>query len=83
MATNEIGRELKASELVPRTVVILEKPGHPFVTWWVLHVFPDYVVFTSGVLRGYFVAHRTGPDLEEITDDTGRPMKVYEYLGEV
>jgi hypothetical protein len=81
---NEIGRELKVSELKWRTVVVLEKSGHPVMsTMWVAEVTNGYVLFTSGVLRTDFMAQRTGPDLEQITDNTGKPMKIYEYLGEV
>lgn len=81
---SEIGRELKVSELKPRTVVVVEKSGHPIMsTLWVYLITPGHVIFTSGILRGDFSAKRTGPDLEELTDDTGKPIRVYEYLGEI
>ncbi|HXA24442.1 MAG TPA: hypothetical protein VNW90_19315 [Acetobacteraceae bacterium] len=81
---NEIGRELKVSELKWRTVVVLAKANVPMLsTMWVAEVTKAYVLFTSGVLRMDFMAQRTGPDLEQITDNTGEPMKIYEYLGEV
>ena len=80
----EIGRELKVSELVPRTVVVLSMDHHPMAaTWWVAEVLDEFVVFTSGELRTDFAAKRTGPGREQVTDDTGKPLHIYEYLGEV
>ena len=81
---NEIGRELKVSELKPRTVVVLRKETNPTAaTMWVIKITDEFVVFTSGVMRTDFAARRTGPKLEQITDNTGVRMHVYEYLGEV
>jgi hypothetical protein len=81
---NEIGRPLKVSELKPRTVVVLGKPPNPILsTMWVYEVRDKSVVFTSGVLRGDFIAMRSGPDLEELVDNSGSRVHVYEYLGEI
>lgn len=80
---NEIGRELKVSELMPRTVVVLERPDSLATTAWVAEVLPKYVVFWMGAIKTDFAARRTGPDLEQITDDTGRTLRVHEYLGEL
>ena len=81
---NEIGRELKVSELVPKTVVVLLMAHHPMATtWWVLEVMPLFVLFTSGGLRTDLAAQRTGPDREQLTDNTGKRLHVYECLGEV
>ena len=80
--TNEIGRELKVSELKPRTVVVLEKSGHPtMATMWVATIQSHFVIFTSGVLRGDFMAQRVGPGLDEITDDTGKAMRILRVPG--
>jgi hypothetical protein len=79
----EIGRELKASELVERTVVVLKRPGSHTATYWVFKVQPEYVVFRAGAISMDFIAQRTGPDLEQITDDTGRLLHVHEYLGKI
>ena len=79
----EIGRELKVSELEPRTVVVLERPESRAATVWVLLVQPEYVVFRLSVISAHFVARRCGPDLEQITDDTGRVLHIHEYLGVV
>jgi hypothetical protein len=79
----EIGRELKVSELVPRTVVVLERPDSFAASIWVVMVQPEYVVFRAGAISLDFIAKRTGPDLEQITDDTGRQLHVHEYLGVV
>lgn len=78
----EIGRELKASELKPRTVVVLEKPGRPRATVWVVQVRKRFVHFRAGVTQMELFLRRTGPDLEGLADEE-LPMKVYEYLGEV
>lgn len=80
----EVGRELKVSELRPRTIVVLHKVGRDnfLVTMWVVEILPAYVKFTAGEIRTDFIARRCGPGLDEITDNTGLPMKVYEYLGE-
>ena len=79
----EIGRELKVSELKPKTVVIVWKEGRQAATMWVIEVGDVYVHFRAGVVNMEFLALRTGPDLEEITDDHHLPMKIYEYLGNV
>jgi hypothetical protein len=80
--TSEIGRELKVSELRPKTVVWVHKGDHA-ATMWVVQVRAGHVHFYSGVRRMDFIAKRTGPGGEQITDDSGAPMKVLEYLGEV
>lgn len=78
----EVGRELKVSELKVRTIVVLQKPGrNVLTTMWVADILPGSVCFRAGEIRTTFIATRTGTDLEQITDDTGVPMKVYEYLG--
>lgn len=80
--TNEIGRELKVSDLRPRTIVWLFKEGREaMATMWVVSVGSDYVHFRAGVIKTEFLAARCGPGLESITDDSGWPMKIYEYLG--
>jgi hypothetical protein len=77
----EIGRELRVSELVPRTIVILHK-GQTLATLWVVEVLQEFVHFRAGAVNTEFIALRCGPDLEGVTDNTGSPMKLYEYLGE-
>jgi hypothetical protein len=80
--SGEVGRELKVSELVPRTIVVLKKETNPvFCTVWVVKVWADCVVFFAGELKTDFFAKRTGPGLERITDDSGIPMQIFEYLG--
>jgi hypothetical protein len=79
----EIGRELKVSELRPRTIVWLAKEGRPAIaTMWVIEVSEIYVHFRAGAVRTEFYAKRRGPDLEEITDDDNTHMRMFEYLGE-
>jgi hypothetical protein len=80
---NEVGRELKVSELKPKTVVVVAKQLRPAATVWVVEIHPEYVHFRAGSINMEFLAARTGPDLEQITDDSGLPMRVYEYLGEI
>ena len=77
---SRIGRELKVSELEPRTVVVLERPGGHAATVWVILIQPKYVVFRAGDICIALVAKRTGPDLEQITD-AGGSLRVHEYLG--
>lgn len=82
--SEEVGRELKVSELKPRTVVVLSMDHHPMATtWWVAEILDEFVVFTSGELRTDFAAKRTGTGLEQLADNTGKPLHVHEYLGEV
>ena len=81
---SEIGRELKVSELQPRKVVWVCKKGRAaMATLWVIAVSEKYVVFYAGVTHTEFYALRTGPDLDEISDDSHIEMKIFEYLGEV
>ena len=84
---SEIGRELRVSELQPRTIVVLQKVGsRKAATMWVEEVFPEFVIFSMGAADMHFVQHflaqRTGHNLEQITDDTGRELHIHEYLGE-
>lgn len=80
--SDEVGRELKAHELVPRTVVVVKPPDRSvFVTFWVTRVEPDYVAFYSDDLR-WTVLNFVQPD-GTITDDRGRQVRVFEYLGKI
>jgi hypothetical protein len=80
----EVGRELKVSELQPRTVVVLWKEGRPaMATVWVVKVGANFVQFAAGKIRMEFIALRCGPELEQIIDDDKVPMKIFEYLGAV
>ena len=73
---------MKASELKPGTIVVLERPDSGAATFWVLGVTPEFVEFYAGAITAHFLARRIGPALEQITDDTGRMLRVFEYLGE-
>jgi ribosomal protein L37E len=76
----EIGRELKASELVPRQVVVITKEGRDsFITAWVKDVGEVGVSFYAGVLNLYLVAYRKG---DEVHDEQAR-LHVFEYKGEI
>lgn len=77
----EVGLELKVSELQPKTIIWLQKPARPVASVWVLEIFTHSVWFRAGAVGLDFLAQRTGPDLEQITDDSGLPMKMYAYLG--
>jgi hypothetical protein len=80
---SEIGRELRVSELQPRTIVSLHKVGTNLaVTMWVVEIGDVYVHFRAGAVKTEFLALRCGADLEEICDDTHARIKVFEYLGE-
>jgi hypothetical protein len=80
----EIGRELKVSELKSRTVVWLAKDECAHIcTCWVVSVQRECVHFYMGGTGVNFLAKRCGPDMESVTDSTGKEMSIYEYLGEV
>lgn len=65
-------------------MVCLKKDGRPVVvTAWVIEVYDEFVHFRMGELSTEFIALRTGPDSQQITDDTGVPMHIYKYLGKV
>jgi hypothetical protein len=78
----EIGRELKASELKPDMIVIIAPPGNSnvMVTMWVSEVDAKVVDFYAGEMR-WHVLNFIQPD-GSITDDQGRLVRVYEYLGQ-
>ena len=87
-SNNEIGRELKVSELKPRTVVVLMKPSSPLLpdvaaTAWVLEIGAQRVIFGAGAVHQILALERTGPDLEALADSSGGAIHVYEYLGEI
>jgi len=48
---------------------------------WVVEVLPQSVHFYAGAVEINFLAQRCGPDLESITDDEEKPMRIFEYLG--
>jgi hypothetical protein len=79
----EIRRELKVSELAPRTVVVVAKPGVAAATMWVMEITARFVHFYAGIAAFNFIAKRCGPDLDEVTDNSGAPMKLYEFVGEL
>lgn len=79
---NEIGRELKVSELKPGTVVVIQPPGRKScVTMWVQAVDAKHVMFYAGEMH-WHVLNFVQPD-GTIVDDQQRPVRVFEYLGEI
>jgi hypothetical protein len=78
----EMGRELRASELKEKTVVLI---GHDtckaYATVWVEMVDKRFVAFRMGELNTTFFAFRN-PD-DTLRDDSGKHIRVYEFLGEV
>jgi hypothetical protein len=48
---DEIGRELKASELQVETVVLLSRDGLSFVSSWVTVVDAEFVFFVLGKIK--------------------------------
>jgi hypothetical protein len=76
----EIGRELKASELVTRQVVVITKEGRDsFITAWVKDVCSIGVAFYAGELNLYLIAYREG---DELHDEQAR-LHVFEYKGKI
>ena len=81
--SDEIGGELKVSQLKPQTVVWLAKEGRDTIaTMWVVSIGEVYVHFRAGAVNTEFFAERCGADLETITDSHHVPMHIYEYLGQ-
>jgi hypothetical protein len=78
---DEIGRELKASELTPQKVYVVKPPNKPYMTLWVLSIDEHLVEFLAGELH-WHILNFIQPD-GSIHDDQGREVKVFEYLGEV
>jgi hypothetical protein len=75
-------RELKVSELHPPVLVTLRKEGQPkMMTVWAVGVTPAHVFFrfTEEVS---FIGMRTGRSREQITDNAGRPMTMFEYTAQ-
>jgi hypothetical protein len=79
--TEEVGRRLKASELQPRQIVVIAPPGRQeLITMYVVEARHNLAVFYSGILKLHIV-NIIGED-DELKDDQGRLVRVYEYLGE-
>ena len=77
----DIGRRLKASELHPKQIVVISPPGRSgMITMHVVERRPNLVVFYSGVFKIH-VINVIGED-DELKDDQGRLVRVFEYLGE-
>ena len=81
---DEMGRQLRADELREKTVVVVRREDRDLAaTMWVEAVHDNAVVFLAGATwpRIHFMAtrHEDGT----LTDDTGKQVLVYEYLGEV
>jgi hypothetical protein len=82
----EIGRELLASDLKPRTIVVIKPPDPSgrdrqiHMTMWVQSVGDRMVVFHSAVLHWSVITFRTAED--GLVDDQDRPVRIFEYLGE-
>ena len=82
IASEEMGRELLAHELQVKTVVILGREDRPYlVSIWVSEIGDDFVAFYAGDARTVLLAsrHKDGT----LTDDTGKRIRVWEYLGKV
>ncbi len=79
---SEIGRELKVSELKIHTVVVVLR-GSTAATVWVLVVSDASVLFGALATRTLLLCTRRGPDLEQITDDSGAALTLHEYLGAI
>jgi hypothetical protein len=80
----EMGRQLRADELKVKAVVVVRRADREIAaTLWVQAVNENSVVFLAGATwpRVHFMAtrHEDGT----LTDDTGKQVLVYEYLGEI
>ena len=80
----EVGRELTADDLKPRTVVWVLAPGKiDYYSAWVIEIDPAYVLFFLGQMRLHVICRRRPGDASIIVDDQDRVVRVFEYLGEV
>jgi hypothetical protein len=77
----EWGRELKASELERKTVVILSRDGLRGVTAWVTNTEGVFFHFTMGVLNTTLALMKLDDDT--LIDDTLERVRVFKYEGEV
>ena len=81
--SEEIGRELKASELKPGVIVVLMKDGSAMaITIWVSRVTENRAEFEARSLGMTLALARTGEDCERLADNAGVRIRAYEYLGE-
>jgi hypothetical protein len=82
--SDEIGRQLLASDLQERTIVVIKPPGPDnhglFFTMWVQSIEPDFVVFYSALRHWSVISFKT-PD-DGLVDDRDRAIEVFEYLGD-
>lgn len=79
---SEQGRELKASELKVRTVVLVKPPEKAvMITLWVVAVTEKLVEFRAGEIN-WHILNFVALD-GTIVDDCGRQVHVFEYLGAV
>ena len=80
---DEIGKELKADQLVKRTVYVLMKAGRPAATMWCsdVNLKDDLVLFWAGSIFTTLILF-IQPD-GTMQDDSGAKFAIHEYLGEV
>lgn len=82
----EKGREVKAAELKPRTIYVLEKPGRPMVTMWFTRIcttrFKARVAefYAGEILMTLFLTVLADDTLQ---DDSGAQISVFEFLGDM
>jgi hypothetical protein len=81
MDNPEFGREMKVTELTPRTVVILSKPGRPSTTFWFMELIGDYARFFAGSIAMTLILKVMQDGT--VQDDSGLPITINEYLGDV
>jgi hypothetical protein len=78
----EIGRELSAHDLVVKTVVVVTREDREWAyTAWVVHFDKDWVMFEAGEIHTLLLVKRH-PD-GKMEDETGKRVRVFEYLGVV
>ena len=78
---DEIGRELTAPELTPRTVYVLSKEGRPAITLLFMARTGTLAHFYGGSINMNLLL-LIQPD-GTFQDDSGMKVTVSEYLGEV
>lgn len=77
----EIGRPLKASEIKVGMIIVVKPPGYDlYATMDVEEVRNNLIVFCAPKMN-WHVINVIGPD-DDLKDDRGRVVQVFEYLGD-
>lgn len=78
----EMGRELLVPDLKEKTVIVLWRDDRSFaVTAWVDVISTNIVIFKMVEIGAFLILARELGGM--LVDDTGKRIRVFEYLGKV